>query len=119
MKRYDTATIWLCQCCTMVLANGECCDDDTHGGDGCEPLSKIDTEITLGLMAEEHDESCQVKITGEYSDNEECDCDRRSFSWSWCAGCNSKLGGERHAATLWWDHVPEPYEPVGDDYRDV
>lgn len=95
------STVWLCQCCLLVLANGECCDSDSHGGDSCEPLSAIESgdHLTMGLLAEEHDSEC----TQEDRDTGYCNCETESFSSRRCGGCNSWLGGERHAATLWWE----------------
>lgn len=37
----------------------------------------------------------------EDSRHEDCDCDRREFSWSPCEGCGSTLGGAREALTIW------------------
>lgn len=101
----NLGTIWVCQCCMLTHANGECCSDEQHGGDGIEPLSGIEPpySVTMGMVTEEHSEDCAVRITGEHSDNEECDCDRNTFSTSQCDGCGSWLHGERHAMTLWED----------------
>lgn len=98
-------TIWVCQCCMLTHANGECCADDQHGGDGREPLSLIGAgeSVTLGMSAEEHADGC----TEDVRNNHGCDCERREFSWSSCDGCGSVLGGDRFALTLWDDSVPE------------
>jgi hypothetical protein len=97
-KAYETATVWLCQDCTLVHANGEC--DPYRPADLPEPLSAIDDgdELTLGLLEEEHDDECTETDRAEGG----CNCEQRSFSWSRCDGCGSDLGGDRHAATLWW-----------------
>jgi hypothetical protein len=100
----ETVVIWVCTCCMLCEANGECCADDTHGGDSREPLSAIGPgdSITLGMGRDEHDEQCQTYTThGAPASDYECDCENRSFSWSTCEGCGSHLGGERHAMTLW------------------
>jgi hypothetical protein len=83
----------------LTDANGECCADDSHGGDGIEPWSDVNAqfEITMGLLAEEHHEECQVRITGGWL----VDCERREFSWSSCDGCGSSLAGSRYAFALW------------------
>lgn len=100
MESYGT--IWVCVCCMLSHANGECCADDQHGGDGAEPLSSIGDgfHVAMGMAVEEHSEGCSVYASGEPSDNEECDCDRDTFSTSQCKGCGSWLHGERHALTL-------------------
>lgn len=94
--------IWVCSCCMLSHANGECCADDTHGGDGREPLSAIESgyHVAMGMATDEHADGCKVRITGEHTDNYECDCDRDTFSTSQCEGCGSYLHGERHAMTL-------------------
>lgn len=91
------SNVWVCQCCMLVLANGECCDADTHGGDSCEPLSQVKAgeDWTLGLLDEHHDEMCTSEAR-EYG----CDCEFTTFSQSQCDGCGSWLAGERHAATI-------------------
>lgn len=90
----DYGTIWVCTCCMLSHANGECCDSDGHGGDSYEPLSRITDRFTV-TMGSEHDEEC------DYPDD--CDCMTNTFSWAHCEGCGSRLGGERHAMTLWKD----------------
>lgn len=94
--------IWVCQCCMLCHANGECCADDEHGGDSREPLSEIQPgySVTAGLLEEEHNENCTP------ADRDEgCDCDRIEFSTSRCEGCGSFLAGQRYALTLWRDEV--------------
>lgn len=52
--------MWVCLCCMLTHANGECCSSDEHGGDGVKPLSEVDFaggfSVTMGLLAEEHHE---------------------------------------------------------------
>lgn len=104
MASENLGTIWVCLNCMLHEANGECGSrhDDEYGHDR-EPLSAIEApySVTLGMSVEAHHEECAVRITGEASDNEECDCDRDTFSTSQCEGCGSYLRGERHAMTLW------------------
>lgn len=91
----DYGTLWVCQCCMLDHANGECCPDDAHGGDGVAPWSAIDFArfgVAMGLATEEHADGCDA--------DEECECDRASFSRSRCDGCGSFLAGERHAFWL-------------------
>jgi hypothetical protein len=89
----DHGTIWVCACCMLVHANGECADD-CHSA---EPWSQLPTadgwDAAMGTG--EHSEYCTPE------DREEgCDCDHTSFSWSACDGCGSSLGGDRYAFTL-------------------
>lgn len=90
-------TIWVCQCCALLHANGECCTNEQHGGDGQQPLSAIEAPFTLamGMASEEH--SCG-RENGE--DVPECDCERDTYTTWQCEGCGSYLHGERHAMTL-------------------
>ena len=90
----DYSIIWVCVCCMLMHANGECCSDDVHGGDGIKPWALLtsDAEISMGMVSEEHASGC---------DREECDCERDTFSTAMCGGCGSWLAGERHAFTLW------------------
>jgi hypothetical protein len=101
--RNDAILIWVCMCCMLSHANGECCADDGHGGDGIEPWSDVNAqfEITMGLFAEEHHEECQVRITGDWPVNYECECASNEFSTSKCDGCGSWLAGSRYAFALW------------------
>lgn len=96
---WNLGTLWVCQCCMLVHANGECCPDDSHGGDGIEPWATLGdgVEVAMGLDVEEHAEDCQIRITGERPVDYECDCERSEFSQSQCEGCGSYLHGERFA----------------------
>jgi hypothetical protein len=92
-----TVTIWVCPCCMLTHANGECRADDSHGGDFLEPLGSIRPEdaLALGLAEDEHHEQCTPR------DRENgCDCEVNPFSHLQCDGCGSFLAGERHAMTL-------------------
>jgi hypothetical protein len=95
-------TIWVCVCCMLAHANGECCDNEQHGGDGHEPLSAIEAPFTvaMGMAYEEHAEDCETRIQNGAPDNYECDCERNTYSTSRCEGCGSYLHGERQAMTL-------------------
>lgn len=106
MNGYEpSVTLWACLCCTLVMANGECCDSDQHGGDGKEPLSSIPEgcHTSLGMDWRYHDSGClRHDLFGEAPPDYECDCDRMSFSWRACDACGSNLGGERHAFVIWY-----------------
>lgn len=77
-----TVTWWVCQCCMLADANGECCADDEHGGDSVEPLSCVRPEDTLA------------------NDSSEDDSSHNPFSSSQCDGCGSWLAGDRYRMTL-------------------
>lgn len=97
VMKANTVTIWVCIDCMFSHANGETSSDEAPD---CEPWCLIDKgdEVAMGIMADEHADSCTPE------DREEgCDCATDSFSWSPCEGCGSSLGGERHAFTLWFD----------------
>ncbi|MEU6389938.1 hypothetical protein [Streptomyces sp. NPDC046939] len=119
----NLGTIWVCMCCMLSHANGECCENEQHGGDGHEPLSRIKhpSHVAMGMAQEEH--SCREACEGHYNTDdaltsgagvgepvfcdgscqpkpEECDCETNTFSTSQCEGCGSYLHGERHAMTL-------------------
>lgn len=93
-------TIWVCVDCMLVHANGEC--DPERPEDLPAPLSRIGEgfSITMGLLAEEHDEECPVCITRDHN-AVECDCEREIFATYPCRGCGDSHHGERHAMALW------------------
>jgi hypothetical protein len=95
MKNHGT--IWVCVCCTLSHANGECCPTDEHGGDGCEPLSSIEAPFTVAMGMDSSFHNCGRE---NGSDVPECDCETDTYSTSQCQGCGSYLHGERHAMTL-------------------
>lgn len=99
----DYGTLWVCQCCMLAEANGECCADNEHGGDGIAPWSDVDFArfaVWMGLAYSEHEDGCVLRETGERPNDYECDCERREFSSSRCEGCGSWLAGYRHAFGL-------------------
>lgn len=113
MEEISYGTIWVCVCCYAVSANGECCDRDDHGGDGCEPMSEIgELHAVPGMGWEDHEDGCLTYIVKNLAvqypeldwpdvpDDYECDCERDTYSTSQCEGCGSYLHGERHAMTL-------------------
>ena len=87
-------TIWVCLCCLFAReGDGDGCDG--NGGCAGDPWAEIPDgyTVTLGMFREEHADGCK--------EGDECDCERRTFSWRPCEGCGSSLGGERQAYTLW------------------
>lgn len=68
--------IWVCLCCMLVHANGECCGRPEHGGDSKEPLNRV-TGWNLALSDEEI-----------------------PFTWNSCDGCGSTLGGTRYELAI-------------------
>lgn len=104
MESYGT--IWVCQCCMLSHANGDCCDNEQHGGDGHEPLNAIDPPFTvaMGMAYEDHAGTCLRSTQGsDVPGDYECDCETRTYDTSQCEGCGSYLHGERHATTLFKD----------------
>lgn len=110
MSTVDTiiCNMAVCQCCMLIHANGECCADDSHGGDDRVPWSEVDFlagySVTMGLLTEEHSDGC----TEADREADRCDCEGPWFSWSRCDGCGSALGGNRWAFTLWRNEVQVP-----------
>lgn len=99
-----SVTQWACQCCLLMMANGECCDSEQHGGDGISPLSKIPEgcDTTLGMFAESHSEGCpNVTPAGHWVGGSDCDCESIEFTWTSCDSCGSALAGSRHAFIVW------------------
>ena len=98
-------TIWVCQCCMLTHANGECCSDLYYGQDpDHDPLGLIShpSWVSMGMTQEEH--SCGRQDDTHFGECDgECDCEINTFSTSRCEGCGSWLHGERHAMTLWKD----------------
>jgi len=91
MDRNNTTKIGICTDCLMMLANGEGPTEPTDH----EPLALVaGDEITLGILAEEHNEGCVRSY-------DQCECENLGFSMESCEGCGSPLGGDRYAATLW------------------
>ena len=103
MAIIDSYMVWVCIDCILHHANGECGNCHTDEGHDSEPLSRLSGEdLSMG--------------------NEEA---QANFSAWWsCEGCYNTTTDDRHPL---WVHVHasetpewyEPYEPVGDDYRDV
>lgn len=112
MESYGT--IWVCRCCMLSHANGECCVDGQHDGGGIEPLSSIEPPFTvaLGMDYEDHADDCLTRVIKDlearFPDLDwpdvpggyECKCETNNHSTSQCEGCGSYLHGERHAMTL-------------------
>lgn len=94
----QSETIWVCQCCMLNHANGECGCGAYYGEDpDHDPLSLVDnSKITMGMAHEEHSEECE-----QLDDLDDCDCETNTYSTSPCQGCGSWLHGKRYAMTLW------------------
>ena len=103
MQSYGT--IWVCEDCIMHHANGECGGCHNDYGHDKEPLSSIDDgfHVAMGMWAQEHDETCEINITGSAPNDYECDCETNTYSTSSCEWCGSWLHCERHAMTLFKD----------------
>lgn len=101
----ESITIWVCRCCMLNHANGDCGCGAYYGEDpDHDPLGLVDpNKIAMGMYAQEHHETCEINITGSAPNDYECDCGTDTYSTSPCQGCGSYLHGERHAVTLWLD----------------
>ena len=89
----DLDTCWVCQCCMLTLASGECCSEE-HG-EMERPMRKFDGEHpSLGMLREHH-------LDGGVDCGDDCGCGHNTYSTSQCEGCGSYLHGERWAFTLW------------------
>jgi hypothetical protein len=98
--------LWVCSCCLLEYANGECCEMHGNLFEAATEGADISTEepmpwslgwkpgeVTMGMLRSEHEEGCNP--------DEDCACEYRSFTWSSCDGCGSPLGGDRYAFTYW------------------
>jgi hypothetical protein len=101
------ATLWVCQDCYLTH-HGYSADELGNTPDR-EPLGLLGDygmgNLTAGLMAEEHDDSCPVWLGDPNRPDvpvreAECDCEHDYFSSRQCDGCGSYLAGTRDALTL-------------------
>ena len=101
-------TGWVCIDCIMLIANGETppemSEDETE-----KWLAKMDddTEVTLGIMAEDHVDDCPNIEDGEWIGESDCYCETIEFSMNRCDNCDTHLAGSRHGVTLWWHNGEE------------
>lgn len=73
--------IEICQCCMLILANGECCEEEEEECDSAQFMAKTtrgQRDVTLGGPDDE-----------------------LGFSWSHCELCSSRLHGDRYRAYEW------------------
>lgn len=90
-------TIKVCVDCLMVLANGIESKSEQTAAEGIERIWG-DTQITPGAGTQD----CGHDLNDPLQDRKHIDyCETLGFSRSWCEGCGSELGGDRHAATVW------------------
>lgn len=105
-------TLWVCESCYLVHANGECGElpDDYP-----EPLCEVaDYELSAGMSDIEHDD--RYCLTGyiaharqEWPDLDwpdvpgdyECECETIEFATFRCEGCGDTHHGKREAITAW------------------
>lgn len=96
----NTAAVWVCTDCMVLLANGEPPTEPTD----CEPLNLFRdndgiSRVSVGMTWADHDDECPNRQAEALVT--ECSCEHDTFSCQHCDGCGSHLGGERFAATLW------------------
>ena len=101
-----------CSDCTALLANGET-DGNWTEEEESEYLAAIaandspDIRVTLGLLADEHENDCPNITTDENGEREwegsaDCYCEITEFTWSGCDICaRPGIAGYRHAVTFW------------------
>lgn len=94
----ETVTVWICQDCMMLLANGETPPEMSEEETAAWLDSLSDEEMMPGFGADEHDEDCPNH--GDWI-GADCSCETVEFSWRPCDSCRSGLGGSRYAATVW------------------
>lgn len=107
MRDRKHTTGWACSDCLMLMANGEAPDHM----DAVETTLFLESferhteayDVSLGLVAEEHDAECRNvdHEAGEWLGGNDCECETQTFSWKFCDTCGSTLGGFRHAVTFW------------------
>jgi len=106
MRGQPTSPQWVCMHCYIHLVNDDCtdvlyADPDREDLDACSEGGKVPMslfegmDVTPGMLDSEHD--CNIHSV----EREECDCEKKEFSWQSCDGCGSILGGERQAVTGW------------------
>ena len=105
MAEQKTCTVWVCVDCFMADMQGE--EQYDHDDKLIETWTRIDADDSIehtspGLTAEEHLPECEnFDEEGEYLGQYDEYCETVEFSWTPCDGCNSTLGGTRHAYTVW------------------
>lgn len=120
--------MWVCTNCILHHANGECGDCHREEGHDYEPLGELtEYDLTMGLLANEHDGDCIVYILDDLKTTHadlglewpdvpsdyECECHRKTHSTYQCEGCGSYLHGEREALTA-WERDSQPTTPPAD-----
>lgn len=105
MSLESLGTIWVCETCMFIHANGVDLrydslhgmeyDPETNPSPEPEPWGRMPEYAAMGMYYEEHE-------CGKTDENRdfECDCETREFSRSSCDGCGSTLHGTRHAFTM-------------------
>jgi hypothetical protein len=119
----NTAKVSICVDCLIWAANGDLSafesEDEASEFVARYNLGLGDAVLTLGMFSRYHecqthtdldefgyvtgaclDGTCECPTAGD--DGNDCYCEQLGFSWSPCEICNSGLGGDRHAATIWF-----------------
>lgn len=97
------ATLAICGYCMIAHANGDTSGWADSGDPRYEPLQLIDFEryeMTLGLIAEDHNEECEVFKAGSHVLDDGCDCENQGYRAIGCDACGNPSHGDKYAATL-------------------
>lgn len=91
---------WACVDCTILHANGEAptdmSPDDYAEWEVGVTASAHGYNFTLGMMSDEHADTCTP------DDREAgCDCEHDTFRRFDCVMCSRRIAGEAHAITPW------------------
>lgn len=101
MAEQDHHPLAICVDCLFMLANGENGDWTPEAEADWAKAFAANTvgidEITLGM----HTDVCGCDLNSDDSDVHAESCEQLGFSWGRCDACDSRLGGDRFAATAW------------------
>lgn len=90
----ETYTLWVCDDCLVLAANGERSESSCGCNDPHRPLSRVSGTVSPGLALSEC--GCSDWDTERHQE-----CEQISFAWSSCDGCGCPLGGPRYALAEW------------------
>ncbi len=99
----DYGTMWVCVCCMMVHANGECGDSAPVGSEECRPRYNMYAGTEICEYHEHHHEaepwSACLRSDGWDSAPTDDRDDCRTFT---CGGCGTYvMSGDAYGFVLW------------------